>query len=52
LLGIDEVGVIINNAFWDLKSRILHNGYLPDSDELEIIKIGSRRIIKKLLEIP
>ncbi len=49
-LGIEIKGgdIILNNAFWDLRAKVLHEGYLPNSDELGIIKIGSRMIIEKI----
>lgn len=48
-INIEEGDVILNNAFWDLRTEVLHKGILPNKEQLDIISIGSEMLLKKIL---
>ncbi len=44
---VSELDILLKDAFWKLRARVVHNGYSPTNDELEQIS----RWVKKVLAI-
>lgn len=42
---VSELDLLLRDAFWELRARIIHNGYSPTHDELEHITKWVKRVL-------
>ena len=48
---VGELERMLPKVFWNVRHKVVHAGYNPSRDELDIITKGTRSIILKLLQI-